>query len=65
VPPRGRKKKVLFGGRLEGQGERTAVVLEVGPKFDLLALLGTAGCDLRAGDWRVEVRGITLPRPSP
>lgn len=38
VPPRGLKKKVLFGGHLEGQEGRTAIVLEVGPKFDLLAL---------------------------
>ncbi len=58
VPPRGRKKKVLFGGYLEGQEERTAVVLEVGPKFDLRALLEMAGSDLRAGDCRVEVRGV-------
>ncbi len=58
VPPRGLKKKVLFGGHLEDQEERTAIVLEVGPKFDLRALLGIVGCDLRAGDCRVEVRSI-------
>lgn len=58
VPPRGLKKKVLFGGRLEGQEERTVVVLEVGPKFDLLTLLGTAGCDLRTGDCQLEVRSL-------
>lgn len=61
VPPRGRKKKVLFGGHLEDQGERTVVILEIGPKFDLLALLGIAGCDLRVGDCRVEGRGVETP----
>ncbi len=61
VPPRGLKKKVLFGGRLEDQGERTLIVLEVGPKFDLLALLATAGYGLRAGDGRIEVRNVEIP----
>ncbi|MBC7227183.1 MAG: radical SAM protein [Thermoflexales bacterium] len=60
VPPRGLKKKVLFGGRLEGQEERTVIVLEVGPKLDLLALLRLAGCDLRAGECRVEVRSVEI-----
>ncbi len=60
VPSRGLKKKVLFGGHLEGQEERTAMVLEVGPKFDLLALLGTVGGDLRAGDSRVEVSSVDI-----
>ena len=61
VPPRGVKKKVVFGGRLEALPEGTALTLEVGPKFDLLALLQAAGCDLQAGDWKAEVRSVETP----
>lgn len=61
IPPRGRKKKVLFGGRLEVFPETTLLTLEIGPKFDLLALLRMAGCDLRAGDGRAEVLRVELP----
>ncbi len=61
VPSRGLKKKVLFGGRLEDREEKTFIALEVGPKFDLLALLRMTGCDLRAGDCRVEVRSVETP----
>ena len=61
VPPRGVKKKVVFGGRLESLPEGTAITLEVGPKFDLLALLQAAGGDLRAGDWKAEVIRVEIP----
>jgi len=61
VPPRGVKKKVVFGGRLESLPEGTVITLEVGPKFDLLALLQAAGGGLRAGDWRAKVIRVETP----
>jgi hypothetical protein len=61
VPPRGVKKKVVFGGRLESLPEGTVLSLEVGPKFDLRALLQAAGGDLQAGDWRAEVIRVETP----
>jgi len=61
VPARGVKKKVVFGGRLEVSPEGTAFMLEVGPKFDLLALWRAVGGDLRAGDWRAEVIRVETP----
>ena len=61
VPPRGVKKKVVFGGRLEALPEGTVLTLEVGPKFDLLALLQAAVSDPRAGGWRAEVIRVEIP----
>jgi len=61
VPPRGVKKKVVFGGRLESLLGETVLSLEVGPKFDLRALLQAAGGDLQAGDWRAEVIRVETP----
>jgi hypothetical protein len=61
VPPRGVKKKVVFGGRLESLPEGTVLSLEVGPKFDLRALLQAAGGDLQAGGWRAEVMRVETP----
>jgi radical SAM superfamily enzyme YgiQ (UPF0313 family) len=62
LPPKALKKKILFDGFLETceneDGEDFLASLDIGPKFDLLALLGTFDGKNLFRHARVQVSGI-------
>lgn len=61
VPPKGAKKRVLFGGWLAPDPEGFRAELEFGPKFDLLEWLRVGGVAVE--DTRLRVAHLQLPSP--
>lgn len=60
VPPRGQKKKILFGGHLESRPDGFFAVLEFGPKGDVQGLLRAMEEREAAEGYCVRVLGLKL-----
>jgi hypothetical protein len=58
LPPKAFKKKVLFGGFFEAREDGFFASLDVGPKFDLMALLQSFGEENVSRHARVRASGI-------